>query len=348
MSAVFCDGFDTYSAPLERWLLEAASSAADTGISTVQSRNGGQALRFHGTTWCLIYRTFVSVAHATIFVHAAMRRVTVAGGGTAVIMLMQLNSNNGAVAQTGLAFQENGSIIVKRGLAVTGTQIGTASLTSPLGTWFHLGWKCVLGASGSTTVWLNGATILNLTGVNTQNNVSYATYDSVTVGGNGGSGAAPQYFDDLVVLNGAGSINNNFLGDVAVVTLRPDGAGDRTQLAPVGGTTNWDNVNDPIHTGTDYNASNTDGQGDLYTTENLPASVGVSFVQQTSFARKNTTAAKSLAHIMKIGGTEYAQTAIPLDTSFAALSNVIEQNPAGGAWDSTALNAAQIGVEVRA
>jgi hypothetical protein len=354
MSAILCDSFDTYFSYAEKWTVVGASAdASHIRIDTATSRNGGQSLGITGGANTAAGRIFPSGADATCFIHVAMRRSLAAGvasGGT--VLGITVRSNNLATPQASLVFLNNGDMLGRRGDFNGAFPIGSTLVgVTPLDTWFHIGWRInIHDTTGSMTVWYNGTQIYTISGQDTMSSSSFPTIDSISLYGNGGTpaGTAYQLFDDLVVLNAAGSINNNYLGDVAVVTLRPNGVGDRTQLTPVGGATNWDNVNEPIHTGLDYNASDTVGQGDLYALENLPASVGVSFVQQSSYARKNTTAAKSLAHIMKIGGTEYAQTAIPLDTSFAALSNVIEQNPAGGAWSSTALNAAQIGVEVRA
>jgi hypothetical protein len=352
MSAIFCDGFDTYSNVFEKWALYGGTADPNhVRIDTLQSRNGGQSLGITGTANTAVYRVFPSGANATCFVHAALRRTVGPGqAGSDRSQSIIMRGNNGVLAHCSLNFFQNGNITIATGDYSSVFTIASLTGVTPVDTWFHIGWRVFAhDSAGSSTLWYNGTQIHNLVNQDTLGSASFPTIDSVGLYGLGGSspGTAYERFDDLVVINSAGSINNSYLGDVAVITLRPSGAGDRTELTPVGGATNWDNVNEPVHTGLDYNASDTVGQGDLYALENLPASVGVSFVQHSSYARKDTTAAKSLAHLIKVGGVEYAQSAVALSQSFVQVSNVIEQNPAGGAWNSTALNSAQIGVEVR-
>jgi hypothetical protein len=355
MSAIFCDGFDTYSSVYEKWLY-VSGDGANARIITQQFRNGAQSLGFTGTSTPYIQRPLGSGVHATMYVHLAVRRATAAGlaaGG--VVAAIIARSNNGAVAHASLLFFNNGNVQVTTGDYSSPFYLGNAVVgVIPLDTWCHVGWRITTAEptpapGGTSTIWINGAQVQHLTSVDTSGSGTYPTIDHIGLVGYGGSTVgAYQCFDDLIVVNPTGTLNNTYLGDMAVITLRPNGAGDRTQLAPVGGATNWQNVSESVHTGAAYNASNVDGQGDLYAVENLPANVGINFVQQSSYVRKNTVAAKSLAHIVKVGGVEYAQTAQALPLSFSTLTNVLEQNPAGGAWDSTALNAAQIGVEVRA
>jgi hypothetical protein len=354
MSAVFCDGFDTYASYGEKWtVIGGTADPSHVRIDTVAARNGGQSLGITGNANTAVGRVFPSGASATCFFHVAMRRTSGPGqAANALVQAITARSNNTALAHASLRFFNDGNIDVRLGDYNGAFPIGSTLVgVTPVDTWFHIGWRITVHDSlGSLTIWYNGTQIYTISNVDTQASPTYPTIDSISFYGHGGTpaGTAYQRFDDLVVLNSAGSINNSYLGDVAVITLRPSGAGDRTELTPVGGATNWDNVNEPVHTGLDYNASDTVGQGDLYALENLPASVGVSFVQHSSYARKDTTAAKSLAHLIKVGGVEYAQSAVALSQSFVQVSNVIEQNPAGGAWSSNVLNSAQIGVEVRA
>lgn len=61
--------------------------------------------------------------------------------------------------------------------------------------------------------------------------------------------------DDLVIMNGSGSVNNGFLGDVSIKTLSVNEDTDQTDWIRIGGSTDFENLDDAIPGGNDATGS---------------------------------------------------------------------------------------------
>jgi hypothetical protein len=348
MSAVYCDGFDTYSTIAERWTHIGTGAAPD--IVTIAPRTGPSHLRMTSTTSNKYIRRSLGVgAHNTITVQLALYRVA---SGSGAAFGVQLYSTS-LVAQTGIRVLDTGAIEARRGdLDAASTLLGTSSgVTVPFGAWAHIAFRTSLADTGAPfQIWINSNLVLNLTNQDTRQSGTDTLYEAIGLMSPTPSGVS-NYVDDLVILNGAGSVNNTFIGDVQVLPRLVSGAGDRTQLTPYGNATNWQNVNEVKHDGINYNGSATPGNADLYTMQDVPAASTINFVQQTTYAGKNEAGVKNMAPIVKSGGTEYPQAAVGVPVGFfgGPLLNIYENDPATSApWTGADFNAAQLGAEVRA
>ncbi len=108
-------------------------------------------------------------------------------------------------------------------------------------TWYYLELKVKCADVGGTyELRVSGQTVLSGSGDTKVGSNAY--HDRVCF--YNANGAIP-YFDDFYVCDGSGSANNNFLGDVRVVTVRPSGAGGSTQWTPDSGS-NYARVNEAI------------------------------------------------------------------------------------------------------
>lgn len=155
-------------------------------------------------------------------------------------------------------------------------------------------------------------------------------------------------FDDLYLADNAGTVNNTWLGDVRVDTLRPMGAGGHAQFAATPAGSNWDRVNEVDADLADFVQSSAVGQRDSYAYTDLPAMNAPTIlgVQAVSLARKTDAGVASLRHLARIGATTYpAALASPLTLPAATHLTVWETSPAGGAWTWAGVNAAEFGVE---
>lgn len=156
---------------------------------------------------------------------------------------------------------------------------------------------------------------------------------------------------DLYICDGTGSVNNSYLGDVRVDTVRPVGAGALTQFSPQGGSVNWENVDDATTDGdTTYNVSDTIGQIDTFDCANLPA-IGsvISGIQVNLMTRKDDAGSRTLRGVMRIASTNYEGADIVLTTDYHVCRQVWDQNPAtAAAWTEAAINGAEFGYKVQA
>jgi hypothetical protein len=147
------------------------------------------------------------------------------------------------------------------------------------------------------------------------------------------------------------SINNSFLGDVRVDTVRPSGVGNYSEFSKQGSASNWDNLDDTtIDSDSTYNYSNTVGQRDTLDCGNLPAITGSIFgVQVNMAARKDDAGGRTLRSLTRVSGTDYEGTSQNVGTDYRVYRQVIEQNPNTSAtWTESEINTAEFGYKVQA
>jgi hypothetical protein len=333
MSLIWMDGFDNSSLWDKKYTL-----AGSTNL--VAGRNGNCVQAFSNAT--VSWSAPSADEHATfIWGSACLFEST---GNT--VAFVQFNSDGGATFHTYLEIVAGGSLRVSR----AGTTLATsAALGLAADTWYYIEMKATLhDTTGSAVVSLNGTEVINVTGVDTKNGGTKSVYDTVYLRGIG-STTHVQY-DDMYILNGAGAAYNNFLGDVQVETIRPDGNGNSSQWVGSDGnsTDNYLLVDEATYDALDFVESATTNNKDLYTYGALAASTGtVKGVMALGTMAKTATAAQSARQITRIGGTNYNGSSVTLDTSDLPRRQVWEVSPATSSdWTISEVNGAEFGVEV--
>lgn len=245
-------------------------------------------------------------------------------------------------ANSGINIRVNtsGTIAAYRGNTLLGTS------TNSLGSnqWYYIELKVLCNNStGTVEVKVDEASWLSLTSQDTQPG-SNAWHNAVRIG----TVNATSRFDDIYILDGSGSANNDFLGNRKVTAIDADGAGDDTDWTPSAGS-NYQNVDDgdEVDEDTTYNETSTDGDQDLYTYENLPGvTASVDGVQITSEARV-TAGSMDLSNVIKTGTTVSPGTADTItSTSYVTLTRIEEKDPdTAAAWTPSGVNGAQFGIK---
>jgi len=247
---------------------------------------------------------------------------------------------DGSTAGVGVRVNSDLTLSVYRGT----TLLGSSSSQMTTGNWFYIEMKVLTNNStGTVEVKVNGSSWISLTSQDTQEG-SNAYHTAVRLGMNDG-GVYTQY-DDMYVLDGSGSKNNDFLGNRRVDAIYPDGAGDDTNWTPSAGS-NYQNVDDGalLDEDTTYNETSTDGHDDLFTYDNLPAEASsVDGLMIVTEARV-TTGSMDLSHNIKTGGTEYPGSAETItSTSYITSYRLEEDDPdTSVAWTVSGVNGAQFG-----
>jgi hypothetical protein len=185
------------------------------------------------------------------------------------------------------------------------------------GIWYHFGWKVFLHpTAGSVEVRLNGATIINVSGIPTIS--TYLSWSGAVGAFALGSNANATVFDDLVVMDdtpdgindprlpGGGGFTK-FIGPVEIRVKRPSAPGSLTEWTPTPTVPNWQNVDD-IESDDDatYNAADAAtgvGKSDLFTMEDLASDEDVVAVQSLLLAKKTQEGVAAIASLVKDGGT---------------------------------------------
>lgn len=195
---------------------------------------------------------------------------------------------------------------------------------------------------------VNGNTVLNETNLDTL----YSTFDEfawVELQG------MPEvtFYDDLYVNDGAGSAPfNGFLGEVYLETLRPNADGYLNNFTAVGaGTTNADRVDDaPADTwSANYVHASTVGDIDAYQLTNLSSSYDtIKAVRVVSSLVKNLAGEKSYRNFVRSSATNGTAADRGVPVSYVIDADFFETDPnTASAWTAAAINAMEIGIEIR-
>jgi len=246
-----------------------------------------------------------------------------------------------------LAVRPTGILEVRRG-TTAGVLLGSGSTALAVGVWHYLECKIKINdTTGIAQVKLNGVFDIDLVNVDTRESSFAIQVDDIAITGSLAYYGQAFRYDDLIIFDTT-SPNNDFLGDLHIVTTVPDAAGDSTQWTPSAGA-NYQCVDEATPNGdTDYVYSSTPGQVDLYNIADLPVAGTVFAVALASFARKDDAATRTMRHVLKSGATQAEGADKGLATGYTMFSDVWDQDPNTSAtWAAAAVNALQAGVKVQ-
>ncbi len=232
-----------------------------------------------------------------------------------------------------------------------GTQVASFAHSIAVGTWYFIEIKVVLSdTAGSVEARIDGASIGTFSG-DTRNAGTNPTLDAVDVYNyQVNTNYTWVDFDDIYIVNGAGTVDNDFLGDHRVDLALPNGNGARSGLVGSDGDQldNYLLVDENPPATADYVGSATDGAGDTYAFGNAPAGRAIAGVQTVMYAAKTDTGAKSMRQLARIGGVDYPGDAKVLSTGYQAYLRTMGVSPASGAdWTEAEFNGAEFGAEVQ-
>jgi hypothetical protein len=344
MSVVFMDGGDHLATAdlLKKW--DALNGCV---VSTNPVRTGGGALRFTDNQHYV--RKMGLPAHSTYIICGAYYF-------TALPVDWEIATFYETATQAQACIRlNNGAFTIYRGNEAASLGSSGAGLVAA-GQWLFIESKLVVHATaGSVTIRINGVQVYQVTGQNTQGGASL-NVNGVGLGASyPGAGAfGGVNVDDFFALNGAGSVNNDFIGDRHVGTLLPTGQGTYAEFARTGGSVagNYTAVSEAAMDGdTSYVSSSTVGQRDTYTYPALPAvASAVTAVQFNLMARKDDSLnPRTIAPMERNGTTDYVGTpSADLGTGYLDVFSVAELSLAtGAAWGVGEIPASQFGVRVQ-
>lgn len=204
--------------------------------------------------------------------------------------------------------------------------------------------------SGTVEVRVNGCPVFSATNVDTVN--TGGTTSRVLIGDTHEVGDNQLIrVDDFYVCDGTGSKNNDFLGDVSVRTLWPDGD-DTTQFATTGNgskATHYEQVNmEETLRATDYVEDGTSGNRDKYTLANAADNFNTVHGIMVWAQSRYETSATNYHLLIDSNGTEAETSNIAASATFAYDGYVWEDDPdTASAWTNSTINALKSGFEVQ-
>jgi hypothetical protein len=328
MALLFCDGFDHYNTAhlYEKW---------DSGSGTIVSGGReGQGLQLGGFD----YRNKNLPTNAATLIFGFARQVGSINSGTIASM-----QDNG-VGQCSLSVGNNGAVSV---LDHNGTPFGTSALgLVHAGVFHYFEMKISFVGSGGADVHLDGTSILSLTGIGTAGGTGHPYANMVSLQDSG----VAAIFDDVYICDGTGSVNNDFLGDVKIVTLLPNGNGRVNQWSRTGGSSsgNYTAVNEvPPDDDTSYVSSSTPGQIDAYTVSSLGTVSAVVAAQIVASARKDDSGTRVLALGFGNGTSESFNSGVSLGGNYTMYTRPMDTNPlTSSAWATSDFSSAQLALKV--
>lgn len=338
MALVFCESWEHYSTIADaigfgKWAtgnLDIVAGAGRDGGKCVGSQNNRILVKNFDDE----YTTFIigfAYKMATIQNQDVLRLLEL--GGATLHITLRVN---------GAKFQVCRS---------SGTILATGATTVNANTWYYVELKVKINdTTGTVDMQVNGVNELALTGQDTKNGGSTGQIGTINLPSQGGPNWV--YWDDLYVCDDTGATNNNFLGDVKVECIFPNGNGTTSQLDGSDGNQvdNYLLVDETTQDGDITYVESADiGDKDTYAYGALATAAGTVFgVQLNPLVRKNDAGSRSIVSVARVSGTEEDSAVELLSDSYLYLSDTRDTKPGGGAWTIADVNAAEFGVKVNA
>jgi len=334
MAILFTEGFDIYKtifeivkkwSPLSKVLLGldggSFSGARVTAVGGQSYRQVGDLeTNFLGTSSTIIagfgYKNF---HRAGDFVICELKQ------GSTVQVELRLNTTTGLLS------------VVSNNIT-----LGTGSVILSDNTWYYLEFMVFVNAvTGTVDVRVNETSDILLTN---QDTLVSVTAEINTVRFTAGNGR--QSLDDIVILDTSGTINNTFLGDVKIETLRINGAGNATAWDSTPGVDDYISVREESIA---FIGSSTTNDISQFTKESLvKLNTNIRAVVTNVSVKNSDSTPHAVRDNMRIGATDYPGTTKNItSTIYENKQWVQEVDPSTATtWASgAAVNAAQVGIE---
>ena len=318
-------------------------------------RNGTRALQLVSTSgsYSARYVWSIDVAKTEIWTRLGFKVEKVAGSNSTQVKFLAFYDSAGAEALH-LRYDHNTGIIsAVRGSTVVATSSGAFSVQAAPGVWHLVEARYKpSNASGVLELYLDGTQVINFAGDATNGLEDVLALGLCLEEGSGiGSSGDAHVFDDWVVNDTAGAVNNGRPNNGAVLLLSPTGAGSSTQLTR-GGTdsgANWSQVEEVPPSDADYVQSSTIAQRDLYALANMPGPASVVHsVSVIARAREEISGIGQIGLTRKSGATITEAPAVPLESTYRFYNALLETNPETSlAYTVTSIDAMEAGVTVR-
>lgn len=335
MTLKWVEGYESYS-NLISWVQYRYPTYTVPNASFQPGRAIGNSFLMNGN----IFATPNLGNNATWTVGFAFQNVNLAAANTNMPVLEIRDSTT---AQITLTFNPSTRVFsVFRGT----TSLGVGTFVITTGYWYYIELKVfvdpAVGTVQSRVNTVNDVAFSGNTQVSANNFANTIAFRGPTAAGIGGG----YLIDDLYINNGAGAVNNSFLGDMKVESVNVIAGGVDTQWGVnVPNTPNYQAVQvlaDGI-----YIQSNTVNDQDFYVTSALNRITGsIAGVSSNYWARNTDSTQHSISASVYIAGTPYQSSAFFINnTAFNEFSNIFETNPATlAAWTVGDVNTTQFGV----
>lgn len=334
MSILYCEGFEQY-ASAEDFIETYPTAQTSLTLVTDTALGRGSAVRsitgINGG-----FNTAIPPQPVNSVIGFACRfRLTSLPAGSDRRWIVSLYE--GITFHVGAQIAADGTLFFQSGAGIP-NQYTTAPLQ--LNRWYHFEGKFkVDNVEGLVEIRLDGKTILYGTG-DTRNSGGLGTVNAIRWGRCVADSAGGMDLDDVVIWNGDGTVNNDFLGDVEVQTIKPTADDVVTGWTPNTGTA-WQAVSETGEdTDTSYIACSTLATpASFELSDLLTTPTNVLAVSMFALARKDDAGDRSIQIGVDSGGVVAESDVSPLGLNYGSTSFVLNKNPNGDtAWTVAAVN----------
>jgi len=338
MSILFADGFDQYATSAQVW-----TSTTSGSCVAAAARTGDRGLRLPANVYAHATLTLPgSYASVGVAVAVRMGGTSPQAGTNSAFALLSIWE--GVTRHVYVGFTADKRLA----LYLNNVEKAAGSTVIQDATWYHIELFATIGDAGSAELRVNGATDASYAG-DTRNGGAVGIASAVRLSSPyNATGGGNTDFDDCVIWDTAGTVNNSFVGDVGCYTLRPTAAGASAAWVPNAGA-NYAACDDDTYDGdTSYVESSTAGAIDTYAMADLPATAGAVLAVMTHlWAEKTDAGTRTVRPVLRVAGANYTGTSRNLGNTYAEYGQVHELNPAtSAAWTPAAVNASEVGVEL--
>ncbi|MDD2900832.1 MAG: hypothetical protein PHU44_00185 [Syntrophales bacterium] len=315
------------------WGNMAEITAHSATASTTKARSGNYALRIVYMGWAQKTIPARSEVYLQFGYHADASH-------TAVFFSLRKGSTSL------ISIQRNASGYLELRSGWGGTLLGTGVTPTTHGQWYLIELHFRLAdVDGVAELRLDGNTECIFAG-DTKPDAN-TEFDNLYFNQIGASGAV--YYDDVVVNDTNGLVNNSWPGGLKLVLLKPAAEGPIQEWTPTPGPEHYTAVDEVPPSGTDYVRANANDLTELFGLEDLPAEAqSVKAVALDFHGLKGSTIAPTrIAQITRVDGVDYVQADQDLPLAEGIVRKILDQNPAGGNWTVAAVNALISGIKTR-
>lgn len=358
MAVVLVEGFDhVQDVGLKNWIYESWDTGQNVGSYVLGTgRVTGKCLEVHAKAYTNTpvqtrVRKALPGTYTELIVGVGIYRPTPgwSAGADDYTMTLQLLTNAGGLIAA-LMFDSSNRPYVWNG----STSVASSSTIIGDNTWHYYELRIkVNGASGECELYVDGASdIATTTGNFGSTAIAQIGLNTYGNGSFGGDDDRRNWYDDVYAVDLTGPApRNTFLGDCRVETIFPDADGANLNWTPDTGVTHYSRVNEASGTfpdsDTSYVTSNTAGDKDTYSCNNLSTATGnIHGVQVSITAKKTTAGYKEIKALARRSGVDYEGASKVLTTSYVTNSHLFETDPSGGVWTVNKINTGEFGVEV--
>jgi hypothetical protein len=340
MALLWVDGFDNYgttagSAPSPAGIVSrnyVMSSGSESSTYIRAGRTGLYSLDLG--VWNATLRKAVNTTNATLICGVGIKIATSFDASQPFLQF----TDEGTLG-LGLHLNANGTIYLKAGA----TTVNTSTFALTAGTWYYVELKITCTSATNYDYELHIGQTLIFNGSDTHKGGSHAYHNGIALVGY--SWHYGMTVDDLYICDGSGSYNNDFLGNIVVQLVYPDGDASPNEWTGSNGASHYSLLNEAISDLTTYVEDNVSGHAELFTFQDV-TSIGVIKGVVVSVESGETDTTPFNYKIQCVSGATTANGATQLcgSSTYSTRNEIFETNPeTGGLWSDTAFNAAKFG-----